>query len=123
MKKVQQIAPKDYMASFGELKSGVFENVLNINKADVSRMTVKIQVAETCTASGNVTFKLSGSDDNSVYSEIAVTPAIAGTKLTEGAVFSIAIPDSYEAKYLKLEATGSVSGGKITAAIDTYMGV
>ncbi|MCQ2397950.1 MAG: hypothetical protein MJ052_01435 [Sphaerochaetaceae bacterium] len=123
MKKVQQIAPKDFMASFGELKDGVFENVLNINKADVSRMTVKIQVAEECNASGNVTFKLSGSDDNIDYSVIAVTPAIDGSKLTVGANFSIAIPDSYEAKYLKLEATGSVSGGKITGAIDTYMGV
>lgn len=128
MDKIQQIAPKDYMTSFGEvaLASGTAcENILNVNKADASRMKVNLVVTETATGGTSVVFKLQGSDDNSSYSDLAVTPSIALSALAAGANFAIPIPDGYNKKYLKVAVakSGTFTAGKVEAAVDAYLGI
>lgn len=129
MAKVQQVAPKDYMTSFGSatLAAGdaAAENILNLNKADASRMQVKVQVTTAAAGGTSVVFKVKGSNDNSSYEDVVVSPSIPVAKLTEGANFALAIPDGYNAKYLKFVATGTgaFSAGKVEAAVDAYMGL
>ena len=57
-------------------------NVLEIGKADPSRMNVEIHVATAGAGGTNMQFVVQGSDDNSTYATVAESPVIA-TVLTK----------------------------------------
>ena len=80
-----------------------------------------ITVDETATASGSatVTFSLQDSADNSTFSDVSVTAAIAKASLVAGAQFIIPMPTKHR-RYVRAYytvATGPLTAGKFSAQV------
>lgn len=129
MDKVQQVAPKDYMTSFGDIalaSATDAANILNLNKADASRMSVVFQVTTAAAGGTSLVFKVQGCDtENGTYTDLAVSPSVLLADLTVGKVVSVPIPAGYNKKYLKavVAKTGTFTAGVVSAQIDSYLGI
>ena len=114
--------------AFGAAGTVTGANVLHIDKADPGRMAVNFKMtvaAAKSSESGTVTFKIQGSNNNTNWDDVALSPAIATASLTKGANFKVGIPDGFNYKYMRVAAvtTGTHTAGKFDATIDVYQGV
>lgn len=100
-------------------------NVLEIGKADPSRMNVEIHVATAGAGGTNMQFVVQGSDDNSTYATVAESPVIATASLVKDAHFQIGIPQGFKNKYMRVAvvSTGTFTAGTVEASLDVYTGV
>lgn len=130
---MEALERKDIQLDFGASADLVkdtakdFENKLKLGNTSAAGMAVAINTTTALAGTGTVTatFVLKGSDDDISYSAIVSSPAVASTSLGEGMGISLAIPRDCKKKYLKLEVTATgttVTGGKFSAFIDTYVG-
>ena len=116
-------------SAFGAAGTVASGNVIQLDKSQAGRMRVEIKmsVAATRSSSGatdGATFVVQGSADNSNWVTVEASPAILTANLTEGARFSVAIPPSFNYKYLRVAAvtTGTHTAGKFKAFLDVYQG-
>lgn len=84
------------------------------------KVLVNVGTAFTAAGAGTLTIQYQTSDDNSTFTTIAETPALALASLTAAArLFGIDVPRS-RARYARLNyvvATGPMTAGTLTAAI------
>ena len=93
----------------------------NPNSGLTDHLSMAITVDETATASGSatVTFSLQDSADNSTFSDVSVTAAIAKASLVAGAQFIIPMPTKHR-RYVRAYytvATGPLTAGKFSAQV------
>ena len=122
------IGKADAMLEFGDitLGSGTVSsaNVVDLAKTDAERMRVVFNVTTAGAGGTSVVLKLQGSTDGETFTDIAATGSILLADLTVGKSVSLGIPEGYAKSKLRAQAvcTGTFTGGKIDAFIDTYMG-
>lgn len=102
---------------------------LDLGNTDLEGMSVIFHVEEAITGTGTVkaTFKVSVSNDNGAnWDEIAASPAIAAAQLTAAKEFAVSIPRGHvQGNLMKAEVTTAgttITGGKVSAYVDTYIG-
>lgn len=129
------ISKYDAKLDFGE--SGAFGaagtvasgNVIQLENSQAARMRAEIKMSAAAVKSSSgttdgATFVVQGSNDNSAWTTVESSPAIVTASLTEGAHFSVAIPPSFNYKYIRVAAltTGTHTAGKFKAFLDVYQG-
>lgn len=100
---------------------------LDLGNTDLEGMSVIFHVEEAITGSGaKAVFKVSVSNNGgSNWEEIAASPSIAAANLTAAKEFAVPIPRGHaQGNLMKAEvvASGTVSGGKVSAYVDCYIG-
>lgn len=112
-------------SAFGSAGTVASGNVLQMDKADPGRMAVNIRMTVAAAGGTNATFVIQGSADNSSWTTVAQTAAIATASLTKNAVFNLGVPQGFNYKYMRVAAvtTGTHTAGKFTAQLDVYQGV
>jgi uncharacterized protein YjdB len=124
------ISRMDAKLHFGESgaygNAGTFAsaNVIQMDKAQPGRMRVEIKQTVAATAGTSVVFAVQGSNDNSTYVTVEESPTVLTASLTAGAKFSVAVPPSFNYKYMRVAAigTGNFTAGKFDAWLDVYQG-
>ncbi|MBO6101010.1 MAG: hypothetical protein J6P07_06750 [Spirochaetaceae bacterium] len=99
-------------------------NVIDLGKGQAGRKVVNFIVETTFAGGTNATLVVQGSADNSVWATVESSPAIATASLVKDANFTVAIPQDFDKKYLRVAAitTGTHTAGKISATLDVYEG-
>lgn len=121
------IAKYDAALNFGEaaLTASACPDVLDLDKGQPDRMAVNVIVTADAVGGTSVVFNVEGSKDNSTYTVVSSSKAVAVADLKVGTNVSVPIPQGWDYKYMKVTFTksGSFTAGKVKAAIDVYQGV
>lgn len=121
------INPLDALLSFGKgsYSDKACPDTINVNQAQTERMKVEC-VVDTAFAGGtSIALKLVGSDDGTSFEEVASAGTVLLADLTEGATFTLPIPDGVNKQYYKVTfaTTGTFTAGELSAYLDTYLGI
>lgn len=112
-------------SAFGAAGTVASGNVIQLDKSQAGRMRCEIKMSVAAVGGTNATFVVQGSNDNSNWTSVESSPAVATASLTAGAHFSVAVPPSFNYKYIRVAAvtTGTHTAGKFKAMLDVYQGV
>ena len=124
-----QISRLDKALSFGEASPTsattlALADVIDLKKAQVGRMAVNFIVETAAVGGTNYTLVVQGSDNNSSWTTVASSEAIATASLVKDANFKVFIPENFNYRYIRaaVTSTGTYTAGKISAALDVYQG-
>ena len=111
-------------SAFGAAGTVATANVLKLDKAQAGRMRFDIKMTVAAAGGTNATFVVQGSNDNSAWTTVESSPAIATASLTANAHFSVAVPPDFDYTYIRVAAvtTGTHTAGKFDAVLDVYQG-
>lgn len=111
-------------SAFGSAGTVASANVLKLDKAQPGRMRFDIHMTAAALGGTNATFVVQGSNDNSAWTTVESSPAIATASLTKDAHFSVAVPPDFAYTYIRVAAvtTGTHTAGKFNATLDVYQG-
>ena len=112
-------------SAFGSAGTVATANVLKLDKAQAGRMRFNIKMTVAAAGGTNATFVVQGSNDNSSWTTVESSPAVATASLTKDAQFSVAVPPDFAYTYIRVAAvtTGTHTAGKFDAVLDVYQGV
>lgn len=111
---------------FGECgTNGAFAKEVYIGASQPDRMHVRVFVKEAFTGGTNMTFKLQAKKGSASFVDVVTAPVVVTADLKAGKEIVMEIPEGIEADTLKVvgTASGSFTGGKAEAWIDTNLGL
>jgi hypothetical protein len=110
--------------AFGSAGTVATANVLKLDKAQPGRMRFDIYMTVAAAGGTNATFVVQGSNNNSDWTTVESSPAVATASLTKNAHFSVAVPPEFAYTYIRVAAvtTGTHTAGKFDAVLDVYQG-
>lgn len=99
-------------------------DVIKLDKAQAGRLAVNFIVETALVGGTNCTLLVQGSNDNSSWTTVESSPAIATASLTKDANFTVGVPQDFNYAYIRaaVTSTGTYTAGKISAALDVYQG-